>query len=259
MDDKEIQDTITRQIEKLPQDVKDAVFSVDYSATLDQITKKNRLLIDQEGKLETETTLVMVGLEPLADYKKNILKNVGVDEKTANLIIVDVDDLIFKKIRISLQKMNEEMEREEFLEESNIKRDSVLSGIENPNEIAQKEGTVSFSSLASNSGKKMEKTEIIETDIEINTPINSSIPEMKQISPTPRPVLLMTNTLSENPEKGVKDVIEEKMNSMTSLPKESVVIEEERKIPQKSPTRDTTRNNTDEIPKKVDLYREPIE
>jgi len=247
MDDKEIQDTIARQIGKLPLDVKDAVFSVDYSATLDQITKKNRLLIDQAGKLETETTLVMVGLEPLADYKKNILKNLEVDEKTADTIIIDVNDLIFKKIRISLQKMNKEMGEEEFLEESNIKRESILSGIENPNEILQKEGTVSFSSLASNSGESKIKTEIMERGVEITIPINTNISETKQLPPIPQATLLMTNTFSQNSGRVVNDVIAEKMSGITSLSKESVVIDEGSKIPQKPE------------PKKLDPYREPIE
>jgi len=246
MDDKETQDIIAEQIKKLPQDVKDAVFSVDYSATLDQITKKNRLLIDQEGKLETETTLVMVGLEPLVDYKKNLLKNTGIDEKTIDVIIIDVDELIFKKIRASLKKMNDEMENENSYEEQIVKKEEVLSGIENPGEIIEREGAVSFSSLASNSGKETKKKETMGDGVEINTPINTNISETKQIPPAPRPTLLITNTFSKNLGKKVEDVIVEKLGGMTSLSKENIVIEEGSKIPQKAE------------PKKIDPYREPI-
>jgi len=247
MDDTETQNIIAEQVKNLPQDVKDAVFSVDYSAILDQISKKNKLLIDQEGKLETETTLVMVGLEPLADYKKNLLKNAGIDFKIVDTIIADVNDLIFKKIRVSLQKMNEEMEGENSFEEQKDKKEELLNGIENPSEIGLKEGAVSFSSLASNSGIPLSTTEVMDEGVEISTPINTNISDVKQLPPAPKATFLITNTLSKNPEQKIEDVVVEKMGGMTSLPKESVVIEEASKIPMRT-----------EI-KKVDPYRESVE
>lgn len=251
MDDKETQDIISEQMKKLPTDVKDAVFSVDYSAVLDQITRKNRLLIDQAGKLEVETTLVMVGLEPLADYKKNLMKHLGVDEKEANAIIADVNDLIFKKIRASLQKINEEMEMDETLEEQEIQKENVLQGIEDPSKIPLREGTVSISSLASNSGRPTTEKEIFSEGVEINTPIDNNVSAMRQIPPNPRPPLLLTNTLSANPKRQIDDVVAEKMGGATSLPKESIRIEEVSKIPQKTETKPEF--------KKFDAYREPIE
>ncbi|MGB8815887.1 MAG: hypothetical protein WCC74_01415 [Minisyncoccia bacterium] len=246
MNDTQLQNAIDEQMKTLPQDVKDAVFSVDYSTALDQVTKKNKLLIDQAGKLETETTLVMVGLESLADYKKNLMTNMEVDERVANTIAMDVDDLIFKKIRESLQKMNEETGEENLLEEPEMTRATILEGIENPSEIHKKEGSIYFSSLNSNSGEKTKEIEDMGEGVEIQTPMNNYISETKQISPNPKPILLATNSLSDNPEKKVEDVIVEKMGGMTSMPKERVVIEETSKIPLKPE------------PKK-DPYREPIE
>ena len=46
-------------VDKLPSELKQAIFSIDYQKQLQEIVRRNRLLIDQAGKLEVETTLVI--------------------------------------------------------------------------------------------------------------------------------------------------------------------------------------------------------
>lgn len=141
MDD-ETQKIITEQMKKLPKDVVEAIVSVDYKKKLQEITVKQKLLIDSAGKLEMETTLVMIGLEPLADYVGNLQREMGLSVVRAKEIALDVSENIFKPIRESLKKMNETVENEEGAEEAtaepvisaevNLNRDQILNEIENP-------------------------------------------------------------------------------------------------------------------------------
>jgi len=141
--DEETQKIIAEQLKTLPKDVKEAIISVDYKTKLQEITQRQKLLIDQAGKLEMETTLVMIGLEPLADFVGNIEREMNVPALRAKDIAMDVSENIFKPIRMSLQKMNEAVAGEEEVEEPaaprftdtneiNLNRDQILSEIENP-------------------------------------------------------------------------------------------------------------------------------
>jgi hypothetical protein len=107
--DKETQKIIATQMETLPEDIKQAINSVDYKTKLQEITKKQKLLIDQAAKLEMETTLVMIGLEPMTDYIDNLQREMELSSVRAKEVAMDVDELIFKPIRVSLQKMSEEL------------------------------------------------------------------------------------------------------------------------------------------------------
>lgn len=156
--DGETQKIIEEQMKKLPADVKEAIISVDYQEKLQEITKRQKLLIDQAGKLEMETTLVMIGLEPLTDYIENIQRELGVQIMQAKEIAMDVSENIFKPIRDSLRQMNEAEEevgggdglqvpgvRSEEEErpvtkftnsnEANLNRDQILKEIEDPSLI----------------------------------------------------------------------------------------------------------------------------
>lgn len=152
--DEEIQKIIDQQIEILPKEVRQAIISIDYKTKLQEITKRQRLLIDQAAKLEMETTLVMIGLEPLADYTENLQRELNIPIVRAKEIAIDVNENIFKPIRGSLQAMNEAAEETEKsgqnpLEakngealprftnsnETNLNRDQILNEIENPSTI----------------------------------------------------------------------------------------------------------------------------
>ncbi len=151
--DQETQKIIQDQMKTLPSDVKEAIVSVDYRTKMQEIAQRQKLLIDQAGKLEMETTLVMIGLEPLTDYIANIGRELGVDAERATEIAKDVSESIFKPIRGSLKTMNEVQEpapeeepdtysgwgdtkntgaSAEPNSTSDLNRDQILSEIENP-------------------------------------------------------------------------------------------------------------------------------
>jgi len=147
--DSDIEKIITEQMKKLPEDVVAAIISVDYKNKLQDVVKRQKLLIDQIGKLEMETTLVMLGLEPVADFTANLQRELNVTLLRAKEIALDISENIFKPIKDSLKKINEQVEEEDResaimaeqekmssqltnSSEVNLNRDQILNEIENP-------------------------------------------------------------------------------------------------------------------------------
>ncbi len=140
---------IEEQMTKLPADVKEAIISIDYESRLREITKRQKLLIDQAGKLEMETTLVMIGLEPISDYISNLESHLELSTERAQEIASDVNENIFKPIRQSLEKMDEQMLKGEnnestteekktgstTQEKEDLDRNQILKEIEDPSII----------------------------------------------------------------------------------------------------------------------------
>lgn len=239
--DEETKKIIDEQMAKLPDDVKEAILSVDYKVKLEEITKRQRLLIDQAGKLEMETTLVMIGLEPLADYVSNLQREMNIPVMRAKEIAFDVSENIFKPIRESLQKMNEGAEKEEKTEtghdieekklpkdgfEDNLSRNKILNEIENPETIEGGNRSMNFKA----ENPKVEEMKPAESkEIEIR-PAQSI-----EIAP-----------------KTETNLLQEKMTSAVITPRQIVEAKPENKLPE-VPNREKNRPTSG-----VDPYREPL-
>ena len=220
--DNDTQKIISDQIAKLPAPIRNAIASVDYPAKLEQIAKDNKLMLDKAGKLETETTLVMLGLEPLADYLDNLQNNAGLTKNEAIAVAHDVNETIFKSIREALQKMNDETAaadasgnaapKGEWVPTKEPSKEEILSGIEHP-----------------------EKTQV------------NLIPEIAPEAPLPS-----TSVLSPKQEpyhenvSPVANIVATKMSEPVIVPKEKIVVEEKAKLPERK------------LPVSSDPYREPL-
>lgn len=224
-------------INELPSELKQAIFSVDYQKQLQEIVRRNKLMIDQAGKLEVETTLVMTGMEPIKDYTDNLVKNVGLNRNLATIVAHDVDELIFKNIRESLRKINEEEMEAENTTSNEPSREQILSEIENPSLI--KENSVSLSSLGSNSNIIKPAPEKLGQNIEIR---KETLPEVLPESSIVRKAEMSVLPKNTSP---VPNIIETKSTQTVITPKQQVIIEQKTKLPEK--------------PKVSDPYREPIE
>ncbi len=169
--DEETQKIIAEQMKTLPKDVLSAIISVDYKTKLQEITQRQRLLIDQAGQLEMETALVMIGLEPLADFVGNIQKELNLPIVKAKEVAMDVSENIFKPIRDSLQRMNEELEEavndelpavsKQSSSEASLNRDQILKEIEDPSiinggDIGMKFTSVPTTTSPAETGNKIE-------------------------------------------------------------------------------------------------------
>ncbi|MEK9184921.1 MAG: hypothetical protein AAB866_02020, partial [Patescibacteria group bacterium] len=107
-----LQITIKEKFNELPQNVKEAILSVDLPQKIQAIANKYALHLDQAGTIETEVTLVLLGLEKANNFAQNIKKELAISEDIANKIASDVSDEIFQEIRESLQEMTDKDETE---------------------------------------------------------------------------------------------------------------------------------------------------
>ena len=253
--DNDTQKIIEDQMKMLPNDVKQAIVSVDYQTKLQEITKRQRLLIDQAGKLEMETTLVMIGLEPLADYVANIERELLLNTIRAREVAMDVSENIFKPIRESLQKMNEEVLAKEENEEPapkftnsnevSLNRDQILNEIENPDTISGGDRSMNFATTtAAPTAATSKQAEVAAKAEEVPNEAGSVV----EIRPN--------QEIETVPGQGVRDIAKEipadivktKMTTPTIISQQIVEAKPEVKLP--------------EVKKKpssgVDPYREPL-
>lgn len=245
---------LTEKLARLPEDIKKSISSVDLPVKLAEIVKRNGLMIDQAGALETETSLVMIGIAPLKNYVDNLARELQIPREKAVIIAHDVDELIFKNIRASLKKMNYEMFTEEGVSEkmageSEPNREEILNGIENPSTISGKENSVSVSSLKSNSLNPEYPLERFSDGVEVKkvSSMELEIPREAML-PAKSPSALLAEKPAEPYHQNispVNNIVEQKLANIVSVPKEKIAVTETSKLPQKPA-------------EKHDPYREPL-
>lgn len=131
MDD-ETKKILKEAFDRLPKDLQEAILSTDISAKLSQISEKNGLRTDQGTALENEVIMTIMNLEPIEDLLSNVKENLEVNSQKAGEIVSDINELIFKSIRSSMQAIQESDNKAEEKEEENLDRNEILREIENP-------------------------------------------------------------------------------------------------------------------------------
>jgi hypothetical protein len=255
--DKTTQEIIEEQIQKLPKDVREAIISVDYNKKLEEIVKRQKILIDQAAKLETETSLVMIGLEPISSYINNLKDNLDLTSERAAEIARDVNETIFKPIRNSLQNIGENIggesaeqtvpdvvtEKEIVIKSTtsndpNLNRDQILNEIENPTSISGGDRTMKFVSQKPAVPPPVVKVETKEIEIkptqEVEIIPGEPVKDVIKEKETPQ---IMTN------------ILESKMSGSTITSQQIVDIKPEIKLPEVEKKRPSSG---------VDPYREPV-
>ena len=192
----ETQEIIKEQLKKLPDDVKKAFASVDLRAKIKKISEKHRLHIDQGGELENETVLVMLGLEPLGNYKRNLKRGLQISDARAQAIIFDIDKEIFVNIRESLKKISQE----DDMETEERKQDSINHPpFEKESDLENKFVDVSADVTNSlNEEKNIEENKKVEESEEIKM----EIARWQIIKPSVPPPNLPTEKTDEPPHSG---------------------------------------------------------
>jgi len=225
---------LKKQFQALPKEVQQAISAADLPTKLQEIVKNNKLMIDQAGGLEIETTLVLFGLEPLENYVANLIKNVGLSSIQASVVAHDVNESIFKNIRETLKKINEQIAEENKkteIQQNNPTKEQILAGIEKPETLKNTEQPIG--PIKINIPTEVHP-EMAKEGIEIK--INNNLPEI-----APEPILPM---VSSNVVKSaepihvnippVQNIVESKLTNTVATPKETIIIEEKTKLPEKS-------------------------
>ena len=111
---------------KLPEDLKNAIFSIDSAETIQAIGKKSNLPIDKIGELADETGLVMLGLTHPNNFISNLAERLKLDKESARKIAEEINTQIFAKVRESLKKIH----GVETLSQGEDTREQILKEIE---------------------------------------------------------------------------------------------------------------------------------
>lgn len=104
---------ISSVFKNLPDEIKDAVVSVDTARALQTIGEKYALRIDKIGELADEAGLVMMGITHPDNFTKNLMKRLELPEEKVKEIVKEVNEKIFQKIREPLKKIQSQEEIEE--------------------------------------------------------------------------------------------------------------------------------------------------
>ncbi|MBI2038815.1 MAG: hypothetical protein HYT22_00825 [Candidatus Niyogibacteria bacterium] len=97
---------IQQRFQRLPQELKDAIFSMDTAEAIRMIGKKHRLAVDKIGVLADETGYFMLGFTKPEHFIGKLQRNLGVSEEISKGITEDLNVRIFSKIRASLRRVH---------------------------------------------------------------------------------------------------------------------------------------------------------
>lgn len=101
------QDKIDLKYDELPNDLKEAIESVEIGNLVAQIGEDNGLMLDQVAELMDQTTMIMLGVVKANDFVKNLSKSLEIDYKVAENISREINSKVFNKIRESIRKIQE--------------------------------------------------------------------------------------------------------------------------------------------------------
>ena len=124
---------IKESYKKLPEDLKDAIFSVDSSEIIMNVAKKYNLNIESTGELADETGLVMLGITQPKNYVFNLAKRLNVSQERAGEIANEINNKIFSKVRESLKKVHNITEDEIAVAgepENKLKKEDIIKEIQ---------------------------------------------------------------------------------------------------------------------------------
>jgi len=99
---------IAEKYSQLPESLQDFLSSPTYSSSIKNIGDKYHLHIDQLGNLSELVTMTIIGLSSSSDFRSKLKRATGVQEDILNLIIYDLNQQLFSKIREELAKMTEQ-------------------------------------------------------------------------------------------------------------------------------------------------------
>ncbi len=198
--------------EKLPENIRKSIDSVDSTDIMFELRKKYSLTIEQMGYIADETSFTMLGLTHPKDFMGNIEKKLGLDKKIVQDITKEINEDIFKPIKESLMGLHNQSETDTLLtEKTKSITDNYRESIET--EIGATKQQQDMNEIQDETNKQ---ENLIRTKNEELIPSKEEL--LKEIegksssSTTPTPA---------TPEGG-QDFISKKLNSNTNIPSKEV-------------------------------------
>lgn len=101
----DIESELKSRFELLDPKLKEVITSSDYQMKLFELAKKYKLTYDLLGKMEIETTMVLIGMSPTADYKDDLREQLGISDAVLDQLVADINTQIFGPIRTKLMEL----------------------------------------------------------------------------------------------------------------------------------------------------------
>ena len=86
------------QLGTLPLPLQEAIKTMPWKDGVRGIGASNGLTNEQINSLNTETLLIIYGVEPQGNYKANLVRELGLDEQKINTLIKDMGEEVFNPI-----------------------------------------------------------------------------------------------------------------------------------------------------------------
>lgn len=103
-----LQIKITNARKTMPQESLDAIDAVDWRKVIFDMKERKGYTFEQLGDLEIETELLLCGLINPLDYPKELEKRMKISEEQAKMLVNEMNEFVFKKVRSLLVKNIEE-------------------------------------------------------------------------------------------------------------------------------------------------------
>jgi hypothetical protein len=101
----EIKSELFTRFELLPDDIKKAITDDNYQTKLFNIAKEQKMTYEELGMLETETTMVLLGMTKPEDYRDEIQLQLKKNDADIDVLVKKVNEQVFLPIRASLERV----------------------------------------------------------------------------------------------------------------------------------------------------------
>lgn len=114
------QQQLEERYQKLPDILKDAMFSADIAAKIFTIGKKHGLTIDKIGLMAEETGYIILGLTRPAEFIQILNESLAVEESKARAIAIDISHQVLFPLREALKTTHQVEVSEEAMQKNFI-------------------------------------------------------------------------------------------------------------------------------------------
>ncbi len=101
----EIKSELFTRFELLPDDIKKAITDDGYQTKLLTIAKEQKMTYEELGILETETTMVLLGMTKPEDYRDELQLQLKKNDADIDTLVKKVNEQVFLPIRASLERV----------------------------------------------------------------------------------------------------------------------------------------------------------
>lgn len=124
----DVKKELRTRFELLPDEIKNILTSSDYQMKLFETAKKYKLTYEQLGKLEIETTMVLLGVSSPANYENTLETELGKKKGELTQMISEIKEQVFAPIKASLMSLySREEENDDEEDEVSTTEKTILS------------------------------------------------------------------------------------------------------------------------------------